>query len=66
MKIHQYKYLKEHRRPFSNCILNKEWLNIALHCYNESEIEHFCMKGPIVGRLTDGRLMSLRNVKEWF
>ena len=37
-EVHQYKYLKCYRRPFSSCNPNKEWPNIALHRYNGSKI----------------------------
>ena len=31
--------IQDLRRPFSNCKPNKEWAHIALHCYNENEID---------------------------
>ena len=39
--------------------INGELPHIALLCYNECEIEFFCMKWLIVDRLTEARLIPL-------
>ena len=56
------KYLKDYRRPSSNCKSNEEWPHVALRCYNESKKELSYMKRLIVDRLTRSRFMSLWNV----
>ena len=62
MQVRQYKYLQDHRGLVSSHRPSKERLHVALHCYNEIEIELFCTKWLIVDRLTEARLMSLRNL----
>ena len=41
MQLRQYKHLQDQRRPFSSCKPYEEWPHIALHCYNENELELF-------------------------
>ena len=56
IQVHSYKYLQDHRGPFSSCKPNEELPHIALNCCNENQKELF------VDILTIARLMSSWNL----
>ena len=50
MQIHRYNYLQDSARPVCSFKPNKEWADIALTCYKESEKRTFYMKWLVVNR----------------